>query len=189
MSIILSAHQPNFFPFFPFFQKMDRSDVFVILSQVQFEKNNYQNRFQLNDKWHTMRVPRGTRSIKDQTYINAKADWKLLKSNLKEYSDTLSLFDDCIFDSLSLTNETIIKRCVSILEIKTKITIDYPTELKATERLVDICKTNGATTYLSGISGRNYLNLELFEEAGIKVIFQEEKEMLKIPIIEILNAL
>jgi len=41
------------------------------------------------------------------------------------------------------------------------------------ERLISICAHFGADTYIAGAGGRNYMNLEKYEEAGIKVFFQE----------------
>ncbi|MBI4051257.1 MAG: WbqC family protein, partial [Elusimicrobia bacterium] len=42
-----------------------------------------------------------------------------------------------------------------------------------TERLVNLCKKVGARTYLAGAGGRDYMDLKLFDKAGIQVIFQE----------------
>ena len=36
-------------------------------------------------------------------------------------------------------------------------------------RLLEACKKLGATTYISGPSAKNYLNVELFDDANIKV--------------------
>jgi hypothetical protein len=38
--------------------------------------------------------------------------------------------------------------------------------------LIDICRTLGCDTYLAGAGGAAYMNLKLFDDAGIKVIFQ-----------------
>ena len=85
------------------------------------------------------------------------------------------------------TNTKIVERICNILDIKTEILSDYPTNLTSTDRIVDICMYYKADTYLSGISGKNYLDLNKFEENGIKVIFQDESKMTKKPIIEILK--
>ena len=55
------------------------------------------------------------------------------------------------------------------LGIKTKIVIesDLNVDGTSTERLVNVCKAVGADTYLSGISGRDYLDEKLFEK-GLK---------------------
>ncbi len=39
--------------------------------------------------------------------------------------------------------------------------------------LIDICKKTKADTYLTGQGGKLYMNMKRFEEANIKVIFQE----------------
>ncbi len=44
MSRILSAHQPNFIPYLGFFDKMNKSDVFVIRDEVLYIKKEYHNR-------------------------------------------------------------------------------------------------------------------------------------------------
>ena len=72
-----------------------------------------------------------------------------------------------------------------MLGYNTEILYDYPTDLKSTERLVDICLHYDATEYLSGISGKNYLDLSLFESNGIKIKFQEN--LTKIHTLELLN--
>lgn len=44
MSKIVSAHQPNFLPYLGFFDKMMKSDIFVIRDEVLFLKKEYHNR-------------------------------------------------------------------------------------------------------------------------------------------------
>ena len=41
--------------------------------------------------------------------------------------------------------------------------------------MLDICKDNGATKYLSGSGGKNYLRLDDFLTAGIEVEFIDNK--------------
>ena len=40
----ITIHQPEHFPYLGFFQKMQEADLFVILDDVQFTKENFQNR-------------------------------------------------------------------------------------------------------------------------------------------------
>ncbi len=185
--MIVTIHQPNFMPWYPYFQKMQQADVFVILKNCQFEKNGFQNRFRMNDIWHTMSTTKKLIPIKEKPYLNHQKDWLKIKAKLPEYSKILNQFDYCICDNLANTNIEIIKKIKNILEIDTKIVLDYPTEYRSTERLVDICKKNNATTYLSGISGKKYLNIDLFKKEKIEVIFQKEKDMIKKNIIQILS--
>ena len=55
----IAIHQPNFIAWMPYFQKIQESDAFVFLGHCQYEKGNYQNRFNVGDKWHTMQVSKG----------------------------------------------------------------------------------------------------------------------------------
>ena len=185
--MIITIHQPNFFPWYPLFQKIEGADKFVFLNNAQFQKNNLQNRFNFNDKWHTLSVNSGLEPIVTKKYINPGRDWNKIKSNLIDYSNVLNQFDDLIKDGLVETNTKIVEKICNILDIKTEILFDYPTNLTSTDRIVDICLHYKADVYLSGISGRNYLELNKFEENGIKVIFQDESKMIKKPIIEIIK--
>jgi len=180
MGLTISLHQPNFCPWKPFFDKIAQSDLFVILGNCQFEKNNYQNRFHAHGKWNTMSVVRGNIPIVQKRYINPKEDWKKIVD--KYYR--LNEFNDLISFDLWQTNSSIIVRAAHHLGIKTPILYDYPTELKGTERLVDICVKYGATKYLSGQGGKKYLDLELFKTYNIEVIFQEYLD--KRPLVDIL---
>jgi hypothetical protein len=48
--IIVSAHQPNFLPYLGFFDKMNKSDIFVIRDEVLFTDSDYhhRNRIRIN---------------------------------------------------------------------------------------------------------------------------------------------
>ncbi len=181
----IAIHQPNFLPWYPFFQKIKEVDKFIILGNCQFEKNGFQNRFYLNEKWHTMSTRKGLDPINSKIYLNHIKDWNKIKINLPQYKNTLDQLDNCISDNLFLTNAKIIKKLAKLLGYNTEILYDYPTTLKSTERLVDICLHYNATEYLSGISGKNYLDLNLFNNNGIKVSFQEN--LIKKHTLEILS--
>jgi hypothetical protein len=171
----IAIHQPNFFPTFAYFQKIIEVDKFIILRYCQFEKNGYQNRFDLDGNWHTMSTNSGLEPISQKKYITHLKDWNKIKINLKEYSNILSKFDKYISSDLDITNSKIIIELCNIMGIKTIIDFDYRTDLKGTERLVDICKTYKATSYLSGESGKKYLDLKKFKVEKIKVDFQKNQ--------------
>ncbi len=43
----------------------------------------------------------------------------------------------------------------------------------SSELILDLCKKTGATTYISGRDGGNYLNENEFKSESIKIIYQE----------------
>ena len=70
--MIVSIHQPEHFPYLGFFQKMKESDLFIILDNVKFKKNNFQNRNRFlnsngEEEWFTVPVEKKANSklIKD----------------------------------------------------------------------------------------------------------------------------
>ena len=181
---IISIHQPNFFPHKPFFDKVEQSDKFIALTSAQWEKGGYQNRFQLNGKWHTMSVNKGLDSIQKKTYVSPQKDWNKIKKNLPQYINILEDLEQYIGDSLMNVNMLIIGNLSMRLDIRTAFYSDFGITGTGTERLVNICKEHGATKYLSGVSGKNYMDLSLFDKAGIEVIFQEPSPSK--PILEVL---
>ena len=172
-------------PWYPFFQKINSADVFVLLNHCQFEKNNFQNRFNMNERWFTMGTNKGLESIVDKKYVNPNRDWIKIKKSLYNYN--LAIFDECISDSLFETNGNIIRKICKILDIKTKIVSDIETDLKGTARLVEICRSMNATVYISGKSGKNYMDVDMFSRNNIDLIFQDDIDIIKKPILEILK--
>lgn len=185
--MIVTIHQPNFFPWLPFFNKMRAADVMILLNHAQWEKGGYQNRFRLGGTWHTMPVKQGLEPIADKRYLEICRYWWRLKEGLPEYRHILSMFDDCITASLSDTNTAIIGRVARMLNIRTALVSDGETGLRGTERLVDLCQRHGATKYLSGESGRKYMDLDLFSAAEIGVEFQRIRQADRRPILEVLS--
>lgn len=142
----IGIHQANFIPNFGFFYKMAMCDTFIILTHVDFEKNNFQNRYLLNetDKWVTKSVRSGR-----------------CKLGQKQYADGTSLFTLNMYwiNAIRLT-----------LNISTPIVFDYPTKLTKTERLIDLIKNNGGDTYITNPSAKDkYLDEELMKEEGINI--------------------
>jgi len=104
---------------------------------------------------------------------NPKNDWDRIKNKLPDYKSILDEFDNYIFTSLEKTNILIIKKLCELLNIKTEIVIDYPTELKSSDRLVDLCIKHKATEYFSGVGAKEYLDENKFHTNDIKVIYQD----------------
>ena len=42
--MIVAIHQPQYLPWIGYFDNLDRADVFVLLDNVQYKKNEWQNR-------------------------------------------------------------------------------------------------------------------------------------------------
>jgi hypothetical protein len=174
--MIISCHQPNLLPWTPYFEKIQQSDLFVILENVQFTRHQFQNRFEYQGKWQTMPVERGHLNdlIKDKKYLEPFSSWNRVKRSVAKTQ--LSQFDELISENLSRTNTLIIDRLCQMMKINTPMIKDTKSDqANASQKLLEICLKHGATTYLSGPSGRNYLNEDIFTLNGIEIRYFEPK--------------
>jgi hypothetical protein len=173
IQMICAIHQPNFIPWMPYFEKIKQVDKFIILRYCKFRKNDYQNRFNLNDQWYTMSVEKKSCPILIKKYNNHERDWEKIKRGLAHKYSVLNQFDSHITKWVAETNINIIRHICKLLNIQTMIILDKQTHFTSTDRLIEICKDVGATEYLAGIMGKKYLNLLKFNKEGIKVRFQQ----------------
>jgi hypothetical protein len=189
--MIVAVHQPQYLPWLGFFDKIDSADVFVLLDNVQFKKNEWQNRNKIKTaqgwQWLTVPVMYKHLQLINEVIINNGVNWKhkqrqAILSNYKKaaYHDLLEGFFEDIFslpwEFISELNIDAVKRLVEILGINTPIYIasdlvEFPKD--PDERLIAITKHFGADTYLAGAGGRGYMDLDKYEKSGIKVIFQD----------------
>ena len=89
----VTIHQPEHFPYMGFFQKAQVADLLIILDNVKFRKNYFQNRNKIknlngHDEWITVPVGKkaSSRNIKD-VKVSEDRYWKLkvlkkIKNNL-----------------------------------------------------------------------------------------------------------
>jgi hypothetical protein len=189
--MLVTIHQPQFMPWLGYFDKMDQADRFVLLDSVQYKKNEWQNRNRLKSaqgpQWLTVPVRFRFPARIDEVVVNDDAPWRhkhqqALLSNYhrapfwqQEVASLTELYTDFGTD-LRDVNKLSIHWLAKRLGVDTEChwASSLPvTEQDPTQRLVEICRHLGASSYLSGADGRNYLDVERFTAAGIEVIFQE----------------
>jgi hypothetical protein len=171
----IAIHQPNFFPWMPFFEKIRSVDLFIIMVYCQYTNRNFQNRFNYGGKWFTMPVKNAEHRelIINKRYIDPVSSFEAITRKFPRNKKCLDYIRNIVNENVVDTNVSIIKYVNEKLSIETPIAFDYPTDLNSTQRLVDICKRYGANTYLSGVGARKYMDLSLFQENDISVEFQD----------------
>ena len=191
--MIVAVHQPQYLPWLGYFDKMRRADVFCFLDNVQYKKNDWQNRNRIKTaqgrQWLTVPVHyRFPQKINEVT-INNSVKWKkkhlqALISNynrapyFKQSSDIFEAVYSENWESLSDLNISFIKRLRTALGLDQRPTVkasDYDLREDPTDRLIDICKALNADTYLSGQDGVKYMNMERFKQGDIRVVVQDFK--------------
>ncbi len=185
----IAVHQPQYMPWMGYFDKMEQSDIFVILDDVQYKKNEWQNRNKIRtpDEWQWITVPveySFGQKIED-IRINNRSNWRkkhikslsLNYSKAEYFSKYFGIFEKILsreWVSLCDLNVYVINEFRKVLGIGSDIikSSGLGINTSSTRRLVDICKDLGGDTYISGPGGRDYLEENIFEENGIKLIYQ-----------------
>lgn len=190
--MIVTIHQPEHIPWLGFFDKVRRADTFVILDGAQFEKNYFQNRNKIRTQkgWSWVTVPVITKGrypqLINQVEINNNVRWRKKcwtsifmnyskASFFPQYNNFLKSIYDREWTSLADLNEEIIRYIIHALGIEVEIirASELGVTGRRTDLLLEICQKLNADVYLSGISGKDYLEEYKFTEQGIKVIYQE----------------
>ncbi len=188
--MIVAIHQPQFLPWLGYFNKIDTADVFVLLDNVQFKKNEWQNRNKIKTpqgwQWLTVPVQKKFGLKINQVKIASEHNWKNkhLKSlelnyqkapYFQDYFEIVEKIYAKPWQKLLDLNTVLIKEFVRILNINTEIvTASHlePLPEQPDDRLIALTHKLGGEIYLAGEGGKNYMQIAKYEEAGIKVVFQ-----------------
>lgn len=189
--MILTGHQPEYLPWLGFFDRIYKADIFVILDDVQYQKGGFinRNKIKTSQGWQWLTVPvkeRERRKKIKEVVINNQSDWgrvhwKALFYNynkapyFKEYADFFKGVFDKKWKLIAELDIFLLENIINILGIKRRIERSSSIKVtgEATDRLINICKALGATTYLSGPGGKEYMETERFKEENINVTFQD----------------
>ncbi|MEW6077768.1 MAG: WbqC family protein [Thermodesulfobacteriota bacterium] len=188
--MIAAVHQPQYFPWLGYYDKMAKADVFCYLDNVQYKKNEWQNRNRIKSVggWQWLTVPVTYRFPQriNQVKIDRKTPWgkkhiQALTTCYRRapfFDEYMSLFEPILrsdperLSELNIALAEALRRALGI-ETKTVIASELaPLREEPTDRLIDICRELGADTYLAGRGGANYMDLSRFNDSGIRVVFQ-----------------
>jgi hypothetical protein len=191
--MIISIHQANYLPYPGFFHKLLNSDIFVIQDDIQPSKDTNRNKIMASTgpTWLTVPIQKNeiTIPIKELKINNeikwSKLHWKKISAvyNKSDYFYLYKEYLENIFNhewkNIFDLNYELIKQVNKWLEIDIKIIRESELSPKgiSTERLVNVCKKLDATTYLSGIGGKNYLDETLFVKNNITLKYQNYSPM------------
>ena len=182
--------QSNFLPWRGYFDFIREVDLFIIHDDLQYTKGDWRNRNKIKTprgaEWITVPVHyHQTSQLIEETTIDNSKPWA--RSMLNRIRDSyrkapyfepfFSELSDLLLEpaaSISGLNLRLIRWVCSQLEIETPITFSrqYHPQGAKTERLIGILKQVEATAYLSGPAAQAYLELELFERAGIRLEYK-----------------
>src|SRR5262245_11329415 len=175
----VSIHQPECFPWLGFIDKAIRSDVFVLLDCVQYSRGSFQNRNKLRTRqgWDWVTVPvalkdRSKKLISEIEISNGDGQrwrprhlalWRENYRGARFAAQYLAVLEKLYFGShrrLLDFNREVIDWLFAQFEIKAEVRLASQMRWHgaATELILSLCQDTGADVYLSGISGRAYLD-------------------------------
>jgi hypothetical protein len=192
--VLVAIHQPNFFPWLGYFDKIRRVDTFVVLDNVQFPKTggSWMNRVRIAingaPSWLTVPVVRsfhGTRTVAE-TEIDDRGPWrekaiKTLRANYaraphgREMLDVASEVLEQPTTNLAAFNLYGIRRLMRLLELdRTRLIAGTTLHSSAsgTDLLVEQIREVGGSGYLCGGGADGYQEDDKFAAAGIELIYQ-----------------
>lgn len=190
-----TIHQPDFFPWFGFFNKISKANTWVVLDHVENNPRDaafWGRRVKIlvngQPTWLSITLERpkdpGRIGIPICEMQINMSDPKVFEKCLKTiqmayarapyFSDYFFLAKEYFLDtssSLQERNMRFIQTVMSILEIKTKVVFSssFKVQTKSTQLLVDLLKAIEADCYLCGRGAVGYQHDELFAENGISL--------------------
>ena len=193
--MIITIHQPEHLPWLGLFNKIAKCEKFVILDSVQYEKNYFQNRnrilgtngvqwisIPISNKGHMDGSIATTLIATDPKNIKWKEKYlQTIKQSYGKYpyfNDVYPLLEEALNTNTEYfceINIAIIKSFCEKLDI-------HPEYIRSSELsvdglksnlILDICKEVKADLYIAGPSGRDYLDMQSFKDAGIEVKFND----------------
>ncbi len=186
----LVALQSNYIPWKGYFDLLKTADLFVVYDSVQFTKNDWRNRNVIvgpnGPIWLSIPVQTAGRPTQriSEVYVTdsrwARKHWTTVVQTLgkrphfaRYHQEWEAWFTEAA--QLSLLHDinlVFLRGAASQLSITTPIVDDTEFDLgpgSATERLVALCQLTGATTYVTGPAGLDYMNLDVFRDAALDV--------------------
>ena len=195
--MIIAIHQPNYLPYLGFFDKMKKSDIFVIHDDSQFSRQDFhhRNRIRTDQGWQWLTVPVNKKEIpineikiKNEFGRGGKPDWSyahfmVIRNNYvktpyyKTHEDWLRKIYEGGYEKLMDLNMTLIRFLIKTFDIDIKIVYssNFGFKSRSTQKIIDTVEKLGGDTYLSGSGGKNYMDISLLKKSGIKLEFQDFK--------------
>ncbi len=188
----IAIHQPEHLPWLGYLDKARKADEFIFLDTVAFKKNYFENRNRIRTPqgWAWVTVPVLLKGRFGQSFldveINNQARWAevYFRTLAQNYSHApfWKTYGPLLEELLLRPWEKLVDLNLALIELVWRaFGIPTPTRRasalgvtgKKSGLLLDICRKTGAAVYLSGPSGRDYLETELFDAAGIGVEYHE----------------
>ncbi|MBK5258919.1 MAG: WbqC family protein [Thermoanaerobaculia bacterium] len=182
--------QSNYIPWKGYFDIIHDVDEFIFLDDVQYTPQDWRNRNRIKTAqgavWLTIPVgSRDDRRICDVELPPAwgQAHWRKIESayaTAPYFAAYRAFFETVYLESewkyLSDLNQHLVRRIASeILGITTRFrdSREIESQGRKQERLLNLLRRAGATSYVSGPAAKDYIEPARFREAGIDLVWKD----------------
>jgi WbqC-like protein family len=184
-----AIHQPQYLPYPGFFHKLSLADIFVIMDDVQYDKRfTNRNRIIYPKGWLWLTVPINKKQKFERNVdveINNNLPWKEVHWRRLQLSYNRSKFFHLYKDyfenlykrewtNLFDLNFETLRKVIEWLGLRIEIVRESELNISSnsTQRLVDVCKSVGADTYVAGRGSKSYMNELLFIRNNVNIEYQ-----------------
>ena len=186
--LTLAGHQPHYFPWLGYIDKISTVDVFCQVDVIAFEERLFQHRNRIRawnaagEEWLVVPVVQGNddgliMDVEiDNTVAWREAHWKSIRTSYAK-APYFSLYEPFFagvyakeWHRLVDLNEYMLRGILGFLNIGTQVVRASALDVRSAEGnlLVRLCRKLGAATYVSGAGGGcAYLDEGALETAGI----------------------
>lgn len=189
--MVLTIHQPAYLPWLGYFHRIAASDIFVLLDDVQFERNSFINRNRIKtpqgSTWLTVPVlMKGhlSKTIGDMEINNSqpwtRKHWNAIFLNYKKapYFKLYSEFFEDVYARewklLADLNFFMLKWFLKTLDIRIEISKASEGDFQGhkSDLVLDMCLKLKANVHIFGALGKDYAEVEKFNRSGVTPVFQ-----------------
>jgi len=176
---IISSHQPHYLPNLGYFYKMNSVDIFVVETNLEFEKREgWQRRHKIKgaNKNLWLGIPilgSDTQLIKD-VKINNQIQWRnkhkksiqqtYAKTEYKDILEGVLAFYDKKWERLVDINFEMIKYFANVMGIKAKLILDEEVSGKKHTLIYAVANKYNVDMYLSGKGAKDYLTDDMIKD-------------------------
>jgi hypothetical protein len=190
----VSICQPHFMPWIGYFLMIKKSNKFIFLDNVQYNRRSWQNRVHIRSSHNLNQKKFLSLSVKENSRSKKINEIFLMEKNIEEFNNKIfnsyhktkhfdffmnffqKFFKNNISKNLSDFNISLINELCKILEIKLNYEKSSNLNLSSYKKeylILKILQHEKADIYLSNEGSKNYVDEYYFEKEKIKVLYNE----------------
>jgi hypothetical protein len=191
MKVVIS--QPMFFPWVGMFEQIRLADIYAHNGGLQFSRGSFTNRVQIKTaqgiKWLTVPLQDvSLGQVIDEVKISTRTNWRVQHMGILKQAyleapyckDMLALVDSVYqqqVNSIGILSRLSMEACYNYFGFDAERRFIDIRQLEiggsSSQRALDMVRSLGGTIYITGLGARNYLDHQLFEDAGIRVEYMD----------------